>query len=70
MLTEPLSPLGLVDNVVAVGGVGAGLDVRGVVHQVPVDAVLPECGVAEEARTCSFAAPAFAECAFVEGWWD
>ena len=27
-----------------------------------------DCGVAEEARTRSFAAPAFAGCAFIEGW--
>jgi hypothetical protein len=28
------------------------------------------CGVAEETRTRGFAAPAFAGCAFVEGWCD
>jgi hypothetical protein len=27
-------------------------------------------GVAEEARIRGFAAPAFAGCAFVEGWWE
>jgi hypothetical protein len=28
-----------------------------------------KAGVAEEARTRGFAAPAFAGCAFVEGWY-
>jgi hypothetical protein len=30
--------------------------------------VAPAEGVAEEARTRGFAAPAFAGCAFIEGW--